>query len=278
MLGGGAATLHFGTGLASAAPGGGRGVGPCTCEEECPDGTFCGKVEGSPEAGETYTFSDEGDEYSVTIEDTTTKQDSDEVTCFRFSSTDDIQRVCIKGGPEIATYTGTELEGELCAPTNPGGQQAEISNVSFCGTGTSIDCFQLDLVGGQPIEMFDTSEGETYGDQNRLIEDFFACSNENIFGANDDEVTVTVDTQECTFRWETFDFDPDPQVSAELTYVGGDGQPDECTGSFAAYLLPDGVEGEPGALDEQELYGTDTKSIPAGETVTLRIDLASDSA
>lgn len=171
LLGGGTAGVYVGSRLVQArghgGNRGGRGVGPCTCEE-CPYGTFCGKVEGQPSEGDTYEFSSNGDAYSVTVERTETNEDG-EITCFEFSSDDDIETVCVKGGPDTATHT--DPEGDLlCAPTNPGGQDSEISNFSFCGTaGCESVCYQVDLVwwrDGYPIADLDS---EQYG-SDHLIE------------------------------------------------------------------------------------------------------------
>lgn len=178
LLGGGTAGVYAGTGLVGAKRNGGnsrangsRGVGPCTCGE-CPSGTVCGKVEGQPEEGVTYTFSSNGDSYSVTITDTKTNKD-DEITCFKMSSSYDIEKVCVKGGPDTATYTGSDVDGPLCAPTNPGGQEPEISNFSFCGIPVCESvCYQVDLVwwqDGYPIT--DISDSNKYGSEN-LIESY----------------------------------------------------------------------------------------------------------
>lgn len=172
LIGGGTAGVYVGSGLVQARGHGGnrgRGVGPCTCGD-CPDGTFCGKVEGQPEEGATHDFSTDGDAYNVTVERTETNKDG-EISCFVFSSDDDVQKVCIKGGDDTETFM--DPEGDLlCAPTNRGGQQSEISNFSFCGTaGCESVCYQVDLVwweqGEYPIE--DINGRNKYGSDN-LIE------------------------------------------------------------------------------------------------------------
>jgi hypothetical protein len=151
LVGSGTAGAMFSTGYAAGRGRGrgekssSRGVGPCTCPEPCPDETFCGKIEGAPKEGRTYTFTSGEDQYSVTIDSVTSKE-GDEITCFTFSTNDNVERVCIKGGPDTNTYDDDPAGDKLCAPTNPGGQQAEISNVSFCGTGTKCVCYQVDLV------------------------------------------------------------------------------------------------------------------------------------
>ncbi|MEF8937563.1 MAG: PQQ-binding-like beta-propeller repeat protein [Halovenus sp.] len=285
MLGSGtAATVYVGSGVASADPGKGRGqrnnddraVGPCVCEDDCPEGTFCGKIEGHPEQGKTYTFTGDDDEYSITIDDVIRKPEENEITCFEFSSSDDIQRVCVKGGPDTSSYDGDDLDGVLCAPKNPGGQQAGISNISFCGTEATetVECFQLDLVGGDPIEQFDPDSGETYSAENRLIEDFFVCygEDETESADEDEEVTVTphYDT-ECTFSWDSFNFDGEV-ATITLTLVE-EATRDRCEGSFVGYLLPEGVTDEPGDLEEQEFRTSETVILDEGESATLRINL-----
>lgn len=287
ILGSGTASAAYvGTGFASARPdtghrpGGGRGGGSCTCEKGCPEGTFCGRIKGTLESGKTYTFADGNDEYSVTIDDVVRRKRGNKAVCFEFSSTDDIQRVCVKGGPNINSYRGDDLNGELCAPQNPGGQQAGINTVSFCGTGATdlVECFQLYVVEGEPIEQFDPDSGDTYTAQNRLIEEFFVCFGQEATdtASGGEEVTVTVDDgfggqKECTFSWDSFDFDGAvATVTLTLVEVSGSSR---CQASFAGYLLPEGVRDEPGDIEEQEFRTSETVTLEEGESTTLRLNL-----
>lgn len=262
----------------------GGGVGPCTCEE-CGDEYFCGKVDSAPVEGETYTFSEDGESYSVTI-DSVTEKHGGEVTCFTFSSDDDIEKVCVKGGPDTATYEVAPEEKELCAPKNPGGKQPEISNFSFCGReGEDIEYFQVDLAGG------DVSDPPFYGnlddddDQpDRLLEAFDVSSEGEISDPDDpsvfddsysDSKTVTVDGVECTFSWGTFDFDDrEDRVTIDEVTLDATSDNDQCTVTLAGYELPEGdKEATRSNIDDQELIDYETKTLNVGETTALEIDL-----
>lgn len=263
MIGSGAVGVALSSGMVGAAPGSGQGqgVGPCTCGS-CPDGTFCGKIDDVPEKGKTYTFGSNGDEFSVTIDDVT--EEEGETTCFTFSSDDDIEKVCIKGGPDTATYTA-DLEGRsLCAPTNPGGQQAEISNVSFCGTKTS--CYQVDLVVGEPIENLDGTTGDTYTKQERLLEAFCVCSDEDA-EAEPGESSA----QGCDVEWASLEFDEDSEeATVSVTLVSSES--DDCEISLVGYRVPeDSSCGN--NLPEQEFVTADTNTIEEGGTEQFSIPL-----
>ncbi|GCF13354.1 hypothetical protein Harman_12890 [Haloarcula mannanilytica] len=279
VIGSGAATALLGTGVGAAKPdhangnNGNNGVGPCTCGG-CPEGTFCGKIEGAPEDGETYTFESDGDSFSVTIESVTEKADG-EVTCFEFSTDDEVKQVCVKGGPDTATYDDGDLEGELCAPTNPGGQQAAISNVSFCGSGGEegeLECYQIDLVEGEVITEFggDDDPGETgYGDSRRF-EDFSVCEDGSNLQNLDESGEETKGG--CTISWEGLGFNKaDNTVDVTVTLSSGSGP---CTITLAGYLLPEEeTEYNSETLEEQELRNYDTVDLNEGESATLTIYL-----
>lgn len=289
IVGSGTAGLLLGTGVGGARPPSGagppedrggppsdagdpssdarNGVGPCTCDS-CPDGTFCGKVEGPPEPGRTYSFSDDGETFSVTVDSVERKADG-EITCFECSTDDRVEQVCVKGGPDTATYDDSPTQAVLCAPTNPGGQQAGISNVSFCGApgAEPVACYQVDLVVGGVIEDFGT-EGP-YGD--RRLEDFAVCSDGTVTTPIDASGSVTA--RSCTVQWQGLDYDADSNTtSAEVTLVSADSEP--CTVSLAGYRLPDGERTfDPGSLDDQTLRDGDTVELTEGESATLGIDL-----
>jgi hypothetical protein len=278
IVGGGAATALLGTGVSAAKPGNGNngnngnsgnnGVGPCTCGG-CPEGTFCGKIEGAPEDGKTYTFESDGDSFSVTIDGVTEKAGG-EVTCFEFSTDDVVEQVCVKGGPDTKTYDDDPAErDELCAPTNPGGQQAEISNVSFCGTGADeLECYQIDLVLGEVIKDFG-DEG-AYGD--RKFEDFSVCEDgSNLTGleANNDGQSV----DGCTLSWKGLGFDESDNTAAvDVTLESATSEP--CTVTLAGYLLPEGeTKFNPETLEEQEYRAHGTVELDEGESESLEISL-----
>lgn len=283
LIGSGALGMGLASGVGSANPGqgtgrggvqggtsseGSQGVGPCTCPDGCPEGSFCGKIDNAPEKGKTYTFNSGSDQFSVTIDDVTTKDDENEVTCFTFSSDDDIQQVCVKGGPDTVTYSD-DLEGQaLCAPTNPGGQQAAISNVSFCGTGGKGTCFQLDLVVGEPIEEFDGTQGRTYHQEERFLKSFCVC-------LSDDESASGPQTRSasgCEVSWDSFEFDSDSgeaTISVELLSTSDS----ECEITFAGYRLPEGVRDCPGELEDQVFVDADTQSLSETDEVEFSIQL-----
>ncbi|WP_336337567.1 hypothetical protein [Haloarcula brevis] len=281
VIGGGAATALLGTGVGAAKPGhgngkngnngnggdngnGNNGVGPCTCDG-CPEGTFCGKIEGAPEAGETYTFGSDGDSFSVTIESVTEKEEG-EVTCFSFSTDDVVEQVCVKGGPDTATYDDDPEGDELCAPTNPGGQQAAISNVSFCGS--ARECYQIDLVEGDAI--IDFGEEGPYGE--RKFEDFSVCEDgSNLTGLESDNDGQSVDG--CTVSWKGLGFDESTNTAGvDVTLESATSEP--CTVTLAGYLLPDGeTKFNSGSLEEQEYRNHETVSLNEGESATLEISL-----
>ena len=284
VIGGGAATTLLGTEVSAAKPGhgngksgnngnngnsdnnGNNGVGPCTCDG-CPEGTFCGKLEGTPEEGETYTFESDGDSFSVTIESVTEK-DEDEVTCFSFSTDDVVEQVCVKGGPDTTTYSDDPEGDELCAPTNPGGQQAAISNVSLCGKADELECYQIDLVAGEVIRDFG-DEG-AYGD--RKFEDFSVCEDgSNLKGlesGNDGTEAVN-----CTLSWEGLGFkDGDNTVNVDVTLESAESK--SCKVTLAGYLLPEGeTEFNPKTLEEQEYRDNETVELHVSGSETLQIDL-----
>lgn len=288
VIGGGAASALLGTGVGAARPdhanggkngnrgqddnNGNNGVGPCTCDE-CPGETFCGKVEGAPEDGETYTFESDGDSFSVTIESVTEKEGG-EVTCFEFSTDDEVEQVCIKGGPDTTTYDDDPAGTELCAPTNPGGQQAAISNVSFCGTGgDELECYQIDLVEGDVIKEFggDDDPGETgYGDARRL-ENFSICED----GSNQQKLdsSGTRKREGCEIKWEDLGFNAsDNTASVEVKLLSSENG--SCTITLAGYLLPEGeTEYDPDTLNDQEYRDDDTVDLNDGESTELKIDL-----
>lgn len=300
VLGGTAGAVVIGTGQAAGAQGrhggppgngrqggqsdgdpGSRGVGPCTCGE-CPDGTTCGKVEGAPEVGDRYEFDADGESYAVTIESVTEKEGG-EVTCFEFSSTDRVEKVCVKGGPDTATYDSDPEGQTLCAPTNPGGQQAQISNFSFCGA-PGIRYFQVDLVGGAPLQGLDPDTGDTYKQQDRLLEAFDISSEGDISDPGDPDVftysggqkTASVGGEDCTVSWGTFSFDESgPSVSVSATLDSTTAASGDCDVTLVAYELPDGeTKATLDNLSEQTLVGSETKTLSesggADFTVTLQ--------
>lgn len=241
---------------------GGNAVGPCTCGE-CPEGTFCGKIDDAPQADETYTFSANGESFSVTVESVTKKED--EVVCFEFSSADTIEKVCVKGGDDTETYTG-DLSGELCAPENQGGQQAEISNVSFCGAPATH--YQIDLVTGSPICNLG-GEGSTYGGD-RLIQVLAVRADGTVTQMNTN--TGTVDSSCVAEIGSALSFDVDTQsasVSFDVEESAG------CTLSLVGYHLPAGCEKFDDCSEEpQTLLACETDTFSGGETgETLSIDL-----
>jgi len=286
VIGGGAAGAVLGTGVGAAKPdhanggngdrerggNGNNGVGPCTCDS-CPEGTFCGKIEGAPEDGKTYTFESDGDSFSVTIESVTEKEGG-EVTCFEFATDDEVEQVCVKGGPDTATYDDDPEGTELCAPTNPGGQQAAISNVSFCGTGgDELECYQIDLVEGDVIKEFggDDDPGEAgYGDARRF-ENFSVCED----GSNQQNLdpSGTRTREGCEIKWENLGFNAsDNTASVYVELLSSDNGP--CTITLAGYLLPEGkTEYDPDTLEEQEYRDHDTVELDEDESATLEIDL-----
>ncbi|MFU1782750.1 hypothetical protein ACM16X_15310 [Haloarcula japonica] len=282
VIGGGATTALLGTGVGAAKPGhengksgnngnhgnGNNGVGPCTCDG-CPEGTFCGKIEGAPEEGETYTFESDGDSFSVTIESVTEK-DGGEVTCFSFSTDDVVEQVCVKGGPDTKTYDDNPAEKEeLCAPTNPGGQQAAISNVSFCGTGDDeLECYQIDLVSGDVIKDFE--KGGPYGD--RKFEDFSVCEDgSNLEGLESSNDGQSVDG--CELSWVGLGFD-ESDNTAEVDVTLESASSESCTVTLAGYLLPEGeTKFNPKTLEEQEYRDHETVELSEGDSTTLEISL-----
>lgn len=262
----------------------GGGVGPCTCDE-CGDEYFCGKVDRAPAEGETYTFSEGGESYNVTI-DSVTETDEGEVTCFTFSSDDDIEKVCIKGGPDTATYDVDPEGKELCAPKNPGGKQAEISNFSFCGReGKDIDYFQVDLVGGEVSDPPFYGNLDDNDDQpDRLLEAFDVSSEGEISDPGDPPVfddsysgskTVTVDGVECTFTWGSFDFDDgEDRVIIDEVTLNSTSDDEQCMVTLAGYELPEGDKVATGEnIDDQVLVDFETNTLNVGETTSLEIDL-----
>ncbi|MDS0221820.1 hypothetical protein NDI54_10725 [Haloarcula sp. S1AR25-5A] len=280
VIGGGAATALLGTGVGAAKPdhakgkgnSGNNGVGPCTCDG-CPGDTFCGKIEGAPEDGETYTFESDGDSFSVTVESVTEKEGG-EITCFVFSTDDDIEQVCVKGGPDTATYDDDPEGTELCAPTNPGGQQAAISNASFCGTGgDELECYQIDLVEGEVITEFggDDDPGEAGYGNARRIENFTVCED----GSNQQDLdsSGTREREGCEIEWSGLDFDAaDNTVDVEVKLPSP--ASGSCTITLAGYLLPDGeTEYDPNTLTEQVYRSSDTVELNEGDSETLTIDL-----
>jgi hypothetical protein len=281
LLGSGTAGAVFSTGLAGAKRGRGRGkkknperrpnngVGPCTCSE-CPDGTFCGKVEGAPEEGKTYTFSSEGERYSVTIE-SVTENESGEVTCFTITSNDNIEKLCVKGGPETATYHDPENE-DLCAPLNPGGQKPEISNFSVCGSQGCI-CYQVDLVWWKedyPIE--DVGE-EQYGSTS-LIEAYHddTCNDDGPARFNYENSEVERDDCEIVISnigWDvqgteitaTFDLDCEDNASVNIGLASYEA---DCNYGDDLTDMP---------LDGQVCEDSDNKTFSEGTDHTLTVDL-----
>jgi len=255
-----------GTGLASTKPGGGNAVGPCTCEEECPEGTVCGKVDDAPEEGETHTFSSDGGSFSVTIDSVETNED-DEVVCFEFSSDDDIERVCVKGGDDTVSYTGDDLDGALCAPENSGGQQSEISNFSFCGVPTFTH-YQIDLVKGEPICDLG-GDGETYGGD-RLIQVLAVNADGTVTQMNTNEDTKDDSCVEAITSDLGFD-DTTQSASVEFDVE----EEASCTLSLVGYGLPEGCETFADCPDEsQTLLACHIDDFGRGEdNVMLSIDL-----
>ncbi|WP_424002472.1 hypothetical protein ACOZ4I_01905 [Haloarcula salina] len=284
VIGGGAASALLGTGVGAARPdhanggtngngaNGNNGVGPCTCDG-CPEGTFCGKIEGAPEDGETYTFESDGDSFSVTIESVTEKEGG-EVMCFEFSTHDEVEQVCIKGGPDTATYDDDPAGTELCAPTNPGGQQAAISNVSFCGTGgDELECYQIDLVEGPVIKEFggdDDPDEAGYGDARRF-ENFTICED----GSNQQNLdsSGTRTREDCEIKWENLGFNDSDNTASVDVELETDNK--SCTITLAGYLLPEGeTEYDPDTLEKQEYRDHQTVELNNDtKSATLKIDL-----
>ncbi|WP_276272719.1 hypothetical protein [Haloarcula litorea] len=252
----------------------GRGVGPCTCESACPDGTFCGKVDGVPEQGETYTFSEDGERYSVTVETVETVEGEEKG--FSFSSSDDIERVCIKGGPEVASY---EADGSKVyyAPNNPNsGKRYQISNFSFCGSGSEggSTYYQIDLIEGDVICGEDLSMNNRY--HGRLLA-VLAVNGEtgdhtqsNTNPNNDSCDCLDLSSQpisyESSTRTATVDF-------ADIA----DGVPSDQRHALAAYeiLDPDATtfaEDEADGPIEQRLVACDVVDGEEKDTLTVDLD------
>lgn len=269
LLGSGVAVGGLVGGQAVASPGmrgrGRGGVGPCTCEENCTDGYVCGKVEGQPESGETYTFSSDGEEYIVTIDDVETKEGG-EIVGFTFSTTDDIEKVCVKGGTDTVTYTGDDLDGWLYAPENPGGQQAEISNFSFCGR--DVAYYQIDLVRGEPICDIGGDDGTTYG-PDRLLQVLAVSEEGEVTQFNENDSSVV---RSCINEFHAdLSFDAETQEAS----VSFDVADQECTLSLVGYRLAGGCTRYSECRDEpQTLLACQVASYDGGETdQTLTIDL-----
>ncbi|MFB6151205.1 MAG: hypothetical protein ABEJ40_05310 [Haloarculaceae archaeon] len=250
-----------------------RGVGPCTCEEPCPDGTVCGKVDGSPVEGETYSFPSDGASFSLTVESVTT-EDGDP-KCFTFTSSDDVERVCVKGGPPVTSYdvaesdyTGSELR-EFCAPENPNsGKRYGISNVSFCGAADdAVDHFQIDLVRGDPICDLGGSDGKTYGG-GRLIRVLAVGEDGTVTQRGTNENT---EAASCVENVSEISFDADAREAS----VSFDVTEDDCPISLAGYRLVDGCTKFDDCPDEpQTLLACDTGTFDDGdEDVRLTVDL-----
>lgn len=268
----------FTAGRAGAAPGdddrgndqtggNGGGVGPCVCDS-CPEGTFCGKIEGAPVEGETYTFTDDGDEYSVTIETTETKE-TGETTGFTFSTTDDIETVCVKGGPNTATETEPRETELLRPPLNPGGNRPEISTVSFCGTAGRY--LQVDLFAGDVIE--NLTENDRYG-PNRLLATFSIDAEGGSptmqFPPSYQSGTTTVKTDDatsCTVSWSHFGYDGSTGTATATVTLDSD---NDCTVGLAIYELPEETtKFDASRIDEQTFIDAETATLSRNDSATL---------
>lgn len=184
-----------------------------------------------------------------------------------------VEAICAFGGRDTDTVTDPNRAYQS-GLENPGGQRAAISNITICGE-TALECFQIDVVGGEVIEDF--SQTSSYTQQDRLIQVIDVCSDDEEPTVRSGPVTKTVevDGEDCTFTFENFGFDPTKmEATVDLTFDGGESDPSECKGTLAGYLLPEGEEeGGSDNLDEQELRAYDTKTIVEGQTETLKIDL-----
>lgn len=243
-----------------------RGVGPCTCGT-CPSGTFCGKIEGAPEAGKTYEFTDDGERFRITIQSVEAKENG-EVTGFSFTSHDHVQKVCVKGGPNTATYT-SDLHRVLHPPHNPGGNRPGISNLSFCGT-DRVAYYQADIVLGDPIT--DLMPGMRYGD--RLLAALVVSETGTYTGKlieqPSGQASRTFGGGDCTVAWENFVFDPGTAtVSANVEVVDTDGRA-TCPVTVALYRLPPGkTEVMDGMIGDQTYLDSETVALATGESRAL---------
>lgn len=136
--------------------------------------------------------------------------------------------------------------------------------------GPSKACYQIDLVVGPPIESFDPDEGVSYSREDRFLEDFFVCSTE------DGRIphVETQSAQGCTVSYDSFAFDHqlgETSLNVEVEAVPDDTE--SCLLTLAAYELPEGVEGEPGELEEQTFVGADSVVLEAAESGSLSFDL-----
>lgn len=279
MLGGGTAAVAGGVSAVRADPGDGKGdpreadpgkgVGPCTCGT-CSDGYACGNVDGSPQM-KTYTFSEAGEEYSVTIE--ALKRDADgRVIGFSYSTTDDINKVCIEGGPETVTYGPNQLtygpdeRNMVRTKPNPFGQQPEISDFSFCGA--PLANYQIDLVKGSDVICGEQLGGsELY--RERLLAVLAVDQNGTVYQSN----TVRDADDNLDLEENPIEFETDRTATVDLEAIdSGVGDGDEY--ALAAYEFRDpGV----GRFDEDEDDGEVNEVLRACDTVTgaaeLRIDI-----
>ena len=130
-------------GPASARGGNGRGGGPrerCSC----PDGTFLAKYDFVVDDEECYFVLAEGQDV-IEISDWESKEGErcEPLTIYYDAPGYEIEGICAFGGRD--THVDDDPDGVFESDlTNPGGQQAAISNVTFCGRpAEDVECPEL---------------------------------------------------------------------------------------------------------------------------------------
>ena len=131
MLLSGPASASGGNGQGQGEGGGPGGGPPNSCS--CPDGTFLAKYDFITDGEECDFALAEGDDVvNITNWEGKDGDKCEPVTLHYESPGYEIDAICAFGG--VDTHTVSDPDGEYTSDlTNPGGQQAAISNVTFCG-------------------------------------------------------------------------------------------------------------------------------------------------
>lgn len=163
--------LAFGAGAASARKGPPDHAG--NPQKECDCDGVSGKYEFDGE-GCQFDFSEGEDLVSITYDPDKPKYNKEGERCepiaidYEADYFYGVTKVCAFGGTDNDVDnepTGT-YESDL---TNPGGQEAAISNVTFC-LGERADAYQVDLIYGDTIIDDPCNADETYNQQGRLLQ------------------------------------------------------------------------------------------------------------
>lgn len=273
----------IGTGTASGRGGPPEDRGNPQEECDCPEGSVSGKYDFVIERDEDdnivdcyFEHSEGEDLVTITGWDNKEGEECEPITVYYETVEHDdedlewvVTKVCSFGGTDNHSIDDDDDDWQdgtyVSDLENPGGQQAAISNITFCVAEKEPEIpveefvgYQVDIIHGEPIEQFDPDAGVTYNSENRLLQAYWSGTgfDGNVgIGSNTDEYQHCLDEGLAIHQDITIE---NGTASAELSLpVGVD--PDDCSldeFGLVSHSAPTDTW-DPDTADQQEVYDFD---------------------